>query len=294
MMMTFLSILTFITAVAAIVLMTYAHLRVFNRPYFGKELSAQPDVVTTLKPAFIFVRHLENHHWWEVWLGSFLVRFFCKETPEIRERKTYANLYLPPNLSKPCPLVIYTHGNGATIGEAAAWLEHLVASGFALLMCEYRGFGEAGGHPQRELICRDLCYFYDEALASGVIDKEQIIIYGRSLGGGIACDLSERRPTQKLILESTYFKLKEIIGSEHLPDYVLIGKHFECAKTVETFGGKILLCHGTNDSVSPVEQANKLKALNDNATLKIFEATHGDIYQKQEYKDYVLSWLKQP
>ncbi len=291
--MTFLSILTVLVALAAIGLMTYAHLRVFNRPYFGKEHSSQPNNITSLKPTYTFVRHLENHHWWEVWLGSFLVRFFCRENPEGRERKTFAHLFLPcEKLSKPCPLVIYTHGNGATIEEATAWLEHLVASGFALLMCEYRGFGDAGGHPLRELINRDLCYFYDEAMQTGLIDKQNIAVYGRSLGGGIACDLSEERPVQKLILESTYFKMSEIIGSEHIPDYILNGKNFECAKTVENFRGKLLICHGTHDTVSPPEQASKLKALNDQATLKFFNADHSNIYQLPEYKDYILNWLK--
>ena len=292
--MIFLSILTVLTAMGAIALMTYAHLRVFNRPYFGKAHSNQPNQVTTLSPSFVFVRHLGNHHWWELWLGSFLVRFFCKETPEMRERKTFAHLFLPADLTRPCPLVVYTHGNGAIMEEATAWLEHIVGAGFALLVCEYRGFGEAGGHPERELICSDLCFFYDEALKTGAIDSQNVTVYGRSLGGGIGCDLVQRRPAARLILESTYSTLREIVGSKHLPNYMLMGKDFECATAVESFGGKILICHGTADTISPPEQAQKLKKLCPKATLKLFNANHANIYQKPEYKDYILSWLRTP
>ncbi|HVJ65754.1 MAG TPA: alpha/beta fold hydrolase [Bdellovibrionota bacterium] len=292
-MMTFLSVITLLLALSAVGLMTYVHMRIFNRPYFGKEHSSQPDVVSQIKPKHIFVRHLEARHWWELWMGSFLVRFFSRENPEVRERKTFAHLFVPDEkFSKPYPLVIYTHGNGATIQEATAWLEHLVAAGYALLVCEYRGFGEAGGHPERSLINRDLCYFYDEALRTGYVDERRISVYGRSLGGGVACDLAARRPFQALILESSYFDIREILGTKHLPDYILLGKDFACGKVVETFQGKILLLHGQHDTVSPCSQSVKLKSANPAATLKVFDADHSNIYQKAEYKEYVLQWLK--
>lgn len=291
-MMIFLSVIVVVLCLAAIVIMTYAHLRIFNRPYLGKEFSAQPNVVTSMKPRFIFVKHLEPRHWWETWLESPFVRAFSKESPECRERIVYANLYVPDNVSTTYPLVVYTHGNGATIEEAAAWLEPLVAAGFALLVCEYRGYGESGGNPERSLINKDLCFFYDEALRTGLIDENNITFYGRSLGGGVACDLSFQRSAQKLILESTYFKLFEILGTKHLPDYVLLGKDFECAAAVDVFKGKILICHGDNDTVSPVEQAQKLHALKPSSILKIFKATHSNIYQKAEYNEYILNWLR--
>jgi fermentation-respiration switch protein FrsA (DUF1100 family) len=291
-MMIFLSITTVITAFAAVFLMTYAHIRIYNRPYFGKEHSSQPDIKTGLIPAFIFVKHLENHHWWELWLGSFILRFFCKDNPEPKERKVYANLYLPKDLSTPCPLVVYTHGNGATIEEAATWLEHLIEGGFAVLVPEYRGFGDSGGHPQRLLINKDLCYFFDEAINTGHIDVKNISIYGRSLGGGVACDLINRRSAKNLILESTYFTIKEISGSKHIPDYIFYGKDYECASTVKNFKGNILICHGTRDTVIPVEQSHKLKSLSPKATLELFDAKHADIYQGQDYQKLVLNWLK--
>lgn len=274
--------------------MTYAHLRIFNRPYLGRTFSAQPPHTTSMVPRFIFVKHLEPKHWWEWWLGSCIVQFFCKESPESKERKVYANLYLPdsnPN-NKKYPLVIYTHGNGAVADEAANWLERIVESGFALLVCEYRGFGSAGGHPERKLINSDLCFFYDEALSTGFVDEKNITIYGRSLGGGIACDLAKKRSSQKLILESTYSTLKEISGVSFLPDYIFTGKDFECESLVKQYAGEVLICHGTNDHVSPVEQSKKLYSLNKNSQLCLFEASHSDIFLKEEYIEAVLKFIK--
>lgn len=289
----FLSSLVVALALAAIGIMTYAQLRVFNRPYFGRDHSAQPAQRTQRKPAYIFVRHLESRHWWEYWIGSWIVRRFCKESPELRERKSYAHLHLPENVTTPLPLVVYTHGNGAIIEEVTFWLEHLIDAGFALLVTEYRGFGEAGGHPLRPLINEDLCFFYDEAIKTGHIDTQDITFYGRSLGGGITCDLARERKAHRLILESTYFTLREISGADFLPDYVFIGKDFECASLVQSFPGDILICHGHADTVSPIAQAHKLQAIRPDLQLEVFDAKHADIYQKPEYMARVRSFLKQ-
>jgi hypothetical protein len=211
----------------------------------------------------------------------------------LNERKVYAKLYLPEANNGPLPLVVYTHGNGAIIEEVTVWLEHIIDAGFAVLVPEYRGFGEAGGHPLRKLINRDLCFFYDEALKTGHIDTQNITFYGRSLGGGITCDLARERKAHHLILESTYFTLREISGVDFLPDYVFVGKDFECASTVQSFPGDILICHGNEDTVSPIIQAEKLAALRSDLTFKRFTANHADIYQKDEYRSYVLQQLQQ-
>lgn len=292
-MMIFLSSLTIILITAAVFLTTYAHIRIFNRPYFGRGFSTQPSTITTLKPSHIFVKHLEPRHWWEFWLGSWIVRLLSSESPEARERQTYAHLYLPPQkFSAPYPLVVYTHGNGAIIEEAMAWLEYIVEAGFAVLICEYRGYGDAGGHPERSFINKDLCFFYDQALNTRLIDIHNITFYGRSLGGAITCDLSLQRTAHRLIVESTFYKIKEITGLPYIPDYILAGKDFECVGAIQKFSGDILICHGTEDETSPIAQAHKLKEAKPTAELELFYANHGDIYQKPEYKASILKFLK--
>jgi len=281
-------------AIFSLVLATIVRIRIFNRPYFGKEFSEQPDKVSSFSPTKIMSRELPVKSLTEKWLENPLLKLFTSDTPSKKLRKTYAHLYIPPTATKdnPASMVVYVHGNGATIEEAMAWLEFIYKDGFAVLLPEYRGFGNSGGHPGAKAIQDDLCHFYDESIKNNRIDKKNVCFYARSLGGGIACNLATTKPPKKLILESTYTNIHSVVDKWYVPSFLMWDCDFKTTKFLTGYQGQTLICHGSNDAtIKPWHAKKNLRAAH-KATLKLFDATHADIYRKEEYQKEVLSFLR--
>ncbi len=107
------------------------------------------------------------------------------------------------------------HGNGGNISHRLGLYRALLETGAAVLSFDYRGFGLSKGKPSEEGTYLDAQAAYHWLLRKGFAGKN-IIVYGESLGGGIASELSLREETGGLILQSTFTSLPDI-GAELYP-----------------------------------------------------------------------------
>lgn len=110
------------------------------------------------------------------------------------------------------PVVLYCHGNGGNISHRLAVYEVMLQTGAAVMAFDYRGYGQSGGRPGEEGTYRDTEAAYDWLIQRGY-SATNIIVFGESLGGGIASELAFRKPTGGLILQSTFTSVPDI-GSE--------------------------------------------------------------------------------
>jgi len=100
-------------------------------------------------------------------------------------------------------VILYFHGNA---GDLSTWqyiITDFAQLGYGVLIIDYRGYGKSTGALSEKGLYADADAAYEYLISKG-ITPQQIIIYGRSVGTGVATDLASRKPCKGLVLESPY------------------------------------------------------------------------------------------
>ena len=86
-------------------------------------------------------------------------------------------------------ILVYYHGNAGSIADRYEWGCQLRDAGASVLMVEYRGYGRSGGKPGEEGFYRDAEAVWSWLTGTKGYTAKTIILYGKSLGGGVAVGL---------------------------------------------------------------------------------------------------------
>ena len=137
----------------------------------------------------------------------------------------------------------------------------LPAGGMRVWMLDYPGYGKSTGEFSEQKLYDYALTFYK--LARSRWQPSQIILYGRSIGTGIAAQLADIRDCRRLILESPFYSL-ESLGYHYLPVYPwgrLLHYHFPVYSHLPAVTAPVTIFHGTEDRTVPYSNALRLKAL---------------------------------
>lgn len=193
-----------------------------------------------------------------------------------RDGKEATALFLAPrNPAGPAPLIIFTHGNGELADDWIPAFEPPRTWGAAVLLVEYPGYGRAPGSPSEKSITEAVHAAYDWAAVDPRIDPAQIVAYGRSLGGGAAARLAVDRRVAALILESAFTSVADFAARFLAPSF-LIRDPFDNRKTLPSYRGPLLVIHGRQDTIVPIEHGRELAALVPGARLHELNCGHND------------------
>jgi hypothetical protein len=174
------------------------------------------------------------------------------------------------------PLVVYCHGNGELVSEQDWIVEGYRSFGVSVLLPEYRGYGNSEGRPSQQGIVADATVFLDMASGRAEVDKERIIIHGRSLGGAVAAQLALRRPPAALIIESTFTNVPGMALKYGLPPF-LVRHPFRTDRAVRDINAPMLLLHGSQDMIVPIRHGRRLAAIaGERAQFVEYECGHND------------------
>ena len=185
------------------------------------------------------------------------------------------------------PTMLMCHGNAEDIGHCNL---EMLAEQFNANICifDYSGYGLHTCKISSEEYCKkDVVAVYNFLIKTKNIDPDKIVIYGRSLGTGIACYLAhyvkdDKYQPQKLVLISPLMSAVKIITNNWLP----IDK-FENYKLAPEINCLTLILHGNNDRVVPyecgVQLSTEFKNLYKFYTLK--GCGHNDIDTFNYYKE---------
>lgn len=155
-------------------------------------------------------------------------------------------------------IVLYFHGNRQNINRYAQYATNFTRNGYEVWMMDYPGYGKSTGKRNEQILYDDALILYKMAISK--VSVEHIIIYGKSLGTGIAAQLASVRECKRLILETPYYSMDALakhyffmypvmpMTRYSLPTY----QHFEYIKA------PITIFHGTRDAVIPYKQARWL------------------------------------
>jgi fermentation-respiration switch protein FrsA (DUF1100 family) len=164
---------------------------------------------------------------------------------------------------KPRGYLLWLHGNAGNISHR--WPDFLsYASGqrLAVLLIDYRGFGSSEGSPDEAGVYRDSRAAWAYLMNQGA-KPDNTLILGRSLGGAVALELASQVKPAGLILESTFFSLKEMVKKTVpvLPVHFLLKSKFPSDELIGDIDLPILFFHGTDDRVIPFKQGRNLAGL---------------------------------
>jgi len=202
--------------------------------------------------------------------------------------------YLPPlNLdsNKPYPLMIIAHGNADIIDRWVEVVKFLRKSGIGILLVEYPGYGRSKGNPSQQNITEVFLKSYDIIINKSEIDKNKIILLGQSIGGGAVCSLAEERPSNSMILISTFTSI-EIFASHYLLPKFLVKDTFDNLSVVSNYKNPILFVHGKNDNIVPISESEILNNAAENGELIQLNGGHNMIRNWESFwKDIVIPYL---
>lgn len=163
---------------------------------------------------------------------------------------------VPDSLRK--GIVLYFHGNRKNIERYAQYASHFFRNHYEVWMLDYPGFGKSTGERSEQIMYDDATILFKMAKAR--IKEDSIIIYGKSLGTGVASYLASRIDCKRLILETPYSSA-DALAKRYAPIYPvgsLIDYHFPIDEYLERVTAPIDILHGTNDEIIPISQAKYL------------------------------------
>ena len=141
--------------------------------------------------------------------------------------------------------ILFCHGNGEHMGQVRGLCADLRARGFQVLAWEYRGYGAAEGRPNERGLCRDIETAYRWLREEQDVAARDIVVYGRSVGGGPAVWLAANHEVGGLVLESAF----RSAGRVTLGFRFLLFDRFDSQARIGRIDCPLLLIHGTADRV---------------------------------------------
>ncbi len=169
------------------------------------------------------------------------------------------NAWYHPNRNKSMPTIVYFHGNYGYFAQRANRIEPYIKAGYGLLLLSYRGYGGSEGSPTEQGLYRDGRAAID-FLKSKNIKPECMVLYGVSIGTGVAVQMAIEYPVGALILQSSFTSLVDL-GNKHyfiLPMSVIIKDRFNSLSKIDKVFEPKLFIHGKKDSVIPFSLGRQL------------------------------------
>jgi fermentation-respiration switch protein FrsA (DUF1100 family) len=157
-------------------------------------------------------------------------------------------------------VLLFFHGNAGNISHRGASIEIFHRLGLNVFIIDYRGYGKSQGDPDEAGLYRDADAAWQYLTQQIGIDKDKIIIFGRSLGGAVATRLAAEVHPAALILESTFSSARDMAKSLFPIIYrLLIFRYrFNSMSTIKQINCPLLVMHSPDDEIIPFHVGEKL------------------------------------
>ena len=168
--------------------------------------------------------------------------------------------YLPP-ASEDGFVVLHLHGNAGNIGHRAYRIGPLRRLGWGVFLPEYRGFGGNPGTPSEAGLLLDAHAALDAVHALGV-PSSRILLWGESLGSGLAIQLAAEQPVAAVLLEAPYTSITDLAAARFpfVPVRWLLRDRFESSRYIASVQAPVLVMHGARDQIIPLAMGEAIHA----------------------------------
>ena len=192
-------------------------------------------------------------------------------------------------------VVLYFHGNMKNISWYAKYPPFFTRNGYDVILIDYPGFGKSTGKFTEKKLYEWARQVYK--FGRSYYSADSIIIYGKSMGTGIAAYLAARENCRRLILETPYYDLPSVV-QRYLPVYPvrqLLHYKLPTYEYLPLVDEPITIFHGTRDEVITYRNASRLKPVlkPEDEFVTIKKGKHNNLYTFQETIHKLDSLLSQ-
>jgi len=158
------------------------------------------------------------------------------------------------------PVILYFHGNASHMGNRAGIYSALAGKGFGVLSLSYRGYGKSEGMPSEQGLYSDARTAVKFLTEDTKIPLSNIILYGESLGTGIAVQMATEYQVGGLILQAPY---TSVVGRAaeiyfFIPVRKVLREHFNSLDKISKVKSPLLIIHGALDTTIPIRHGKTL------------------------------------
>ena len=189
--------------------------------------------------------------------------------------------------------VLYLHGNGGSLADRVPRIRTLAGLGFSVLAIDYRGYGGSGGRPSEAGLARDADAAYAFLRRRGV-ETDHLLVYGESLGTGVAVSLAARRPVAGLILDAAFSSVVDVAADRYwmLPVRWLLADPFRSDRAIGHVAAPILMLHGDRDGIVPIRYGRRLLSFAPAGTrFEVLDGAGHTVLQDPRAQAAVRDWL---
>jgi fermentation-respiration switch protein FrsA (DUF1100 family) len=203
--------------------------------------------------------------------------------------------YIPANNSE--LTVLFCHGNGGNMMHCLDTINILYNLGLNCFIFDYHGYGSSEGKPGEEGTYLDVRAAYKWLTEEKKISPDDIIVFGRSLGGSIAAQLASKVKLKALIIESVFTSYVDI-GRKFYPYMPVRWFARFSYRTIDYVKGvhcPVMIIHSRNDETIPFEFGLELyEAANEPKEFVEIFGSHNDgfLVSSEIYKSAWTKWLK--
>jgi len=190
--------------------------------------------------------------------------------------------------------ILFFHGNAGSLQDWGHVASEIAGrSSWNVWVVDYPGYGRSEGRISSEQQLHDLGAELLKAARAKFGAEEKIVLYGRSIGSGIAVKLASEQPVSAVILESPYLSLSQLARAlfPWAPGFFLKYK-MRSDQWIGQIQSPILIVHGEQDEIIPFAQGEALSKLGQTVTFKgVPRARHNDLSLYEGYWSAILEFL---
>lgn len=196
-------------------------------------------------------------------------------------------------LPNPRGVVFFLHGNAGNLDSWFSDADFYRRENMDLFMLDYRGYGKSSGRiASQEQLLADVraAWAHVQPLYAG----KRRVIYGRSLGSGLAAMLAAEVQPELTVLVSPYFSMGEL-AREHYPwvPSALLRYPLATHEALARVQGPVLLAHGGRDTLIPPTHSQRLHQVAPHASLlHLPEGGHNDLHLLPAYAEGLSAALQ--
>jgi pimeloyl-ACP methyl ester carboxylesterase len=198
-------------------------------------------------------------------------------------------------VDNPKGVILYFHGNKGNLERWGHKVKPLLNYGYDLFIIDYRGYGKNEGKRTEKNMYEDAQLSYDYLLKT--YSEDEIVVYGRSLGGTFATYVASNNNPKQLILEATFTSIIDVSKSiiPIFPFKKLYKFHFNSFKMIPNINVPTVIFHGKEDSLVPIRIAEELHSYSNKGITELIQidnGTHHNLEEFDVYKEKLKSILK--
>lgn len=212
----------------------------------------------------------------------------------VNKEDTISMIKFFPADSLPKGVVLYYHGNMENVERYASFVAGFTKHGYEVWMPDYPGYGKSTGERNEKKMYQQA--YLLQKMAAGKFHSDSIIIYGKSLGTGIAAYTASVSTCKQLILETPYYSIPAMFATYafiYPVSYMSLYK-IPTWKFLQDVKAPISIFHGTNDRVISYSCASKLKPYlkTGDKFITIENGKHNDLAGYKKYQQAMDSLLR--